>query len=147
MDDKPQREVSETSVPPSSPHPGSEATVLMEGMLVGGDDERIDIVVTPYLLSLEREAVVAVEALPEPQLLLPGMGTAVRLRMRAGARLFAFSSSADLEAQMWRRRSSFAVGTRSAPPEQTPQTEQQLAATRAFLAKHGIRDDAEEDQA
>jgi hypothetical protein len=116
-------------------------------MLVGGDDERIDIVVTPYLLALERDAVVEVEALPEPQLLLPGMGKAVRLRMRAGARLFAFSSSADLEATMWRRRSSFAVSTRSAPPEQTPQTEQQLAATRAFLAKHGIRDDAEEDQA
>jgi hypothetical protein len=116
-------------------------------MLVGGDDESIDIVVTPYLLSLEREAVVEVEALPEPQLLIPGMGQAVRVRMRAGARLFAFSSSADFEAQMWRRRSSFAVGTRSVPPEQTPQTEQQLAATRAFLAKHGIRDDEEEDQA
>ena len=147
MDNGPRREVSEPSVQPSSPNPGSEATVLMEGMLVGGDDERIEIVVTPYLLSLEREAVVEVEALPDPQLLIPGMGKAVRLRMRAGARLFAFSSSADLEATMWRRRFSFAVGTRSAPPEQTPQTEQQRAATRAFLAKHGIRDDAEEDQA
>jgi hypothetical protein len=116
-------------------------TLLVEGLLVGGDGERLDIVVTPYLLSLERAAVLDVEALPEPRLLIPGTARAVRVRLRVGARLLGLGSSARTEATMWRRRSSFAVATRTAAPEDTAQTEQQRAATRAFLARHGIETD------
>jgi hypothetical protein len=115
-----------------------DTTLLVEGLLVGGDGEQLDIVVTPYLFSLERGAVLDIEALPEPPQLIPGMASAVRLRIRAGACLFGLSSSAEMEAKMWRRRSSFAVATRSAAPEQTRQSEHQRAATRAFLARHGI---------
>jgi hypothetical protein len=114
-------------------------TLLVEGLLVGGDAEQLDVVVTPFLFSFERAAVLDVEAVPDPPLLIPGTARAVRLRLRAGARLFGLSSSAAKEAKIWRQRSSFAVATRqSVIPEQTPQSEEQRLATRAFLLRYGI---------
>ena len=138
MTDQPLPPPAESTTAVSGMDAESETTLLVEGLLVGGDGERLDIVVTPYLFSLERAAVVDVETLPEPPLLIPGTASAVRLRIRVGARLLGLSSSAKTEATIWRRRSSFAVATRSAPPEETAQSEQQRAATRAFLARHGI---------
>lgn len=130
---------------PSDAKAASEATWLVEGMLVGGDDEKLEIVVTPYLFALERQAILEVEELPEPPLLIHGSGKAVRLRFRAGVRLFGLSSSTDAEARMWCRRSSFAVATRSAPPETTELTMEQRAETHAFLARHGIDDEVEDE--
>ena len=112
--------------------------LIVEGMLIGGDDERVDLVVTPYVLSLEREAILEIESLPDPPGLVAETGHAVRVRLVIGARLFWLSSSAEVEARMWRRRTSFAVACRPEPADQTEETPYQRAATRDFLASHGI---------
>ncbi|HKE18384.1 MAG TPA: hypothetical protein VKB80_26080 [Kofleriaceae bacterium] len=112
--------------------------LIVEGMLVGGDEERVDVVVSPYVLSFERSAISEIEALPDPAGLVPGMARAVRLHLEIGARLFGLSSSADLEDTIWRRRNSFAVATRSDAADESLETDEQRALTSAFLARHGI---------
>ncbi len=115
-----------------------DSTFLLEGLLVGGDADRLAIIVTPYLVELERAEITEVEALADPPLLTPGAARAVRLHVRRGARVLGFSSAAALESKLWRTRSSFAVATRGVPPEQTSLPPAQRERTRAFLAEHGI---------
>lgn len=116
-----------------------DAQIVVEGLLVGGDDERLDLVVTPYLFSLERGAVLDLERLEDPAQLVAGTARAVRLRLRAGARLYGLCASGAVEAGLWRRRSSFPVAARSgSASEETLETEEQRELTRAFLERHGI---------
>jgi hypothetical protein len=117
----------------------AECDLTVECYLVGGDEHELDLVLPPYLLTVERAGVLDIEPLPDPPRLVPGSARAVRLRLQAGLRLLGLASSAPREASMWQQRSSFAVATRrGAPPEQTPQTETQRQATRAFLSRHGV---------
>lgn len=126
--------------------PSDDSDLVVEGLLVGGDGERLDLVVTPYLLSFERAAVVDLEVLPAPPQLVAGTARAVRLRLRAGVRLHGFSSANDVESKLWARRSSFATVSRSTTStEETLETEEQRALTRAFLAAHGIDASATEE--
>ena len=121
-----------------------ESTFVVEGMLVGGNEELLKVVVTPYLMAFERAAVTDLEALPDPPSLVAGTGRAVRLHVRVGARILGLWSAEAIEATMWKRRSSFAVATRTAPPEETQLTDVHRARTRAFYERHGLEIDEEE---
>lgn len=90
---------------------------VIEGFLVGADAERVQLVMPPYLLEIDRRDVLDIEELPPLPLQDTAVGVGVRLGMRRGARLLGMRSAREIEARMCVTRRPFAMRTR---PEQAP---------------------------
>jgi hypothetical protein len=125
----------------ASDEEGDPPAFAVEGVLVGGDAETLDLLLSPYLLTIDRRSVVAIEEVAAPEQLLPGRGHAVRMQLEVGARIRNLASAAGWEAELWRRRRSFAVATRREPPESQPESQEYSARSREFLARHGITEE------
>jgi hypothetical protein len=110
---------------------------IVEGFLVGADDSTIRLLMSPYVLDLDRDAVSEIEERAPLPTQDPSVGIAVRLRLRSGARLLGMSASADIESRLWRTRRPFALLTRA---KTAPLTDDGAYAEleRQFLAAYGI---------
>lgn len=110
---------------------------VVEGFLVGGDAETIELVMPPYLLVIERADVRACEERPPVPSQNAAVCAAVRLALRRPARLRAMRASRELEADMWIAQRPFAMVVR---PQEAPVSGEAAYAARerAFLAAFGI---------
>src|SRR5215510_11051853 len=115
------------------------AEFVIEGFLVGADPERMQLVMPPYLLEMDRRDVVEIEELPPVPLQDPAASVAVRLTLRARARLLGMRSAHEIESRMWFSRRPFAMLTR---PKQAPIIGETAYAERErrFFAGLGIED-------
>lgn len=109
----------------------------VEGFLVAADDKAIRLVMPPYVLDFDRDAVCEIEERPPLPTQDTSVGIAVRVTLRTGAGLLGMSASADIEARLWRTRRPFAVLARPSTPPSIDdgafiELEQQ------FLATYGI---------
>ncbi len=112
---------------------------VVEGFLVGGDAETIQLVMPPYLLEFARADVLQLEERPPLPLQNLAASVAARLELRRGARLLTMRSARALDEAMWTHRRPFAMTTR---PEPAPLTgEAAYAAKEAqFFAALGLKE-------
>jgi len=90
---------------------------VIEGFLVGADAERLQLVLPPYLLEIDRRDVIELEELPPMPLQDTAVCVAVRIALRPRARLMRMRSAREIESRMWASRRPFAMRTR---PERAP---------------------------
>jgi hypothetical protein len=117
---------------------GAANTFMIEALLIGGDSRVLRVVLTPYLLHLEREAIVSVENMASP----PGLDLArarpLRLVLRSASAVLAIYDGRAVEEGLWTSRCSFAKRTRSQAAVGTAQSDEIRERTRAFLLARGI---------
>lgn len=107
---------------------------VIEGFLVGGNGETLQLVMPPYLLEIARVDVDRIDELPALPLQNTTVGVSVRLTLRRGARLHGMRSARDLEAEMWRSRRPFAMATRPPLPPMVGEAEYAERERRFFAA-------------
>ncbi len=90
---------------------------VVEGFLVGGDAETIQLVMPPYLLAFARADVLRIEERPPLPLQNETNCVAARLELCRGARLVDMHCARAIEVSMWSSRRPFAIATR---PEAAP---------------------------
>lgn len=89
-----------------------DSRLVVEGFLVGGDAETIQLVMPPYLLEFARADVLHIEERPPLPLQNETSCVAVRLELCRGARLMDMHCARAIEASMWSSRRPFAMATR-----------------------------------
>ena len=107
---------------------------VIEGFLVGGDDNVLQVIMPPYLLELVRADVRRIEELPALPQQDVAFCIAARLTLVAGARLHAMHSARDLDASMWASRRPFAMATRPPRPPMVGEADYAERERRYFLA-------------
>lgn len=107
---------------------------VIEGFLVGGDDEVLQVVMPPYLLALARADVRGVEELPALPQQDVAFCVAARLTLVVGARLRAMHSARDLDSSMWEGRRPFAMATRPPRPPMVGEADYAERERRYFVA-------------
>lgn len=112
---------------------------VIEGFLIGGDADSIQLVMPPYLLELSREDVLHIEERPPLPLQNLAVCVAVGIELRRGARLLGMRCARALEATMWASRRPFAMATR---PEVAPMSGEAAygAKERQFFAELGLEE-------
>ena len=95
------------------------SSITVEGFVVGGTDNTVQVVLPPYLLEFAQADVFAMDELPPLPLQNTAVCVAARLTLRRGARIMAMRSAAELESRMWIRRRPFAFVTRPTEPDLT----------------------------
>src|SRR5438128_11789277 len=81
-----------------------EPSFVVEGFIVAADERTIRLLMPPYALDLERDAVTEIEERAPLPTQDPSVGVAVRLRLRTGARLVGMSAAAEIGSRLWRTR-------------------------------------------
>ena len=121
-----------------NPPPDGLDTFIIEALLIAGNNEWLDLVLTPYYLRIARDGVVECTEVSPPPDLDASQALAVRLRLREGTPLQLLRSSQKIEEHLWVRRSSFAAATRpsAVPFKAEPPT--LVARRNEFLVAFGI---------
>ena len=114
------------------------ATFVIEALLVAGNHEWLDLVLSPYYLRIARPGVVECTEVSPPPDLDASQAVAVRLRLREGTPLQALRSSQGIEKRLRVRRSPFAIATRSTAAPFTAEPSAFVARRNEFLAAFGI---------
>jgi hypothetical protein len=126
------------SHPLQSPSQADRNSFIIEALLIAGDDEMLDLVLSPYHLRIARDGVVECTEISPPPDLDASQAIAVRLRLREGTPLRLLRSSQGIEEHLWVRRRSFALATRPSAMPFAAEPIALVARRNQFLAAFGI---------
>lgn len=86
--------------------------IVIEALLVRGENDQVRVILGPYCLDFDADDVVNLEEVPLPSGLAEGHAIAARVTLKAGARLLGMGSSDVYRNVLWRREVPFSLATR-----------------------------------
>jgi hypothetical protein len=111
--------------------------LVLEGLLVQGEHERVRIVLEGVVIEVDLADVLDVETFTPPADLREGAALLARVVLVHGARLRGLASSEPYRELLWREPLPFAMATRPDRAEFVV-PEDYVALERRFLAEHGL---------
>ena len=85
--------------------------IIIEALLVRGEDEHVRVILGPYCMDFDAEDVLGLEEVPLPAGVVEGSAIAARVTLRTGARLLGLGSSSSYREVLWNRGLPFALAT------------------------------------